>query len=778
MARSTVDVYEMEDGDLDLRSLGAALWRRKFWIIVPTLIAAIGAGVVVNLLTPRYKSEARIVYDGRENVFLRPEAEKAQQERAPADAEALADQVQIVMSRELALGVIADLKLNELPEFDPVLRNPSVLRRVLSTLGVTRDYLAMTPEERVLEAWYDRLTAFSPEKSRVIVIEFQSADPVLAAKITNAIAADYLRRQQLVRQEQTRGASVWLANEIEKLRPKVADAEAKAEAFRGDTNLMVGTNNTTLSAQQLGEFNTQLVGARSQRAEAETRARIIREMLKLGGPIESSDIVNSELIRRLSEQRVILRGQLAEQSSTLLGGHPRIKELRAQIADLDQQIRSEADKLARTFDNDARIATARMEAMSANLDAVKKQAAASNEQDVQYRALEREAKAQRDLLESYLAKYRESTARETIGSAPPDAKIISAGIVSNTPAFPRKVPIIAVATLLAFALSVGLVTTGELMRAMGPSSRRAPASYPVSYTEPRRDPLRDPMNDPMGDPPARRSKTKIAEPAPEIQAPETASIAQAPERIVVAAPEQSIVPETTAPAMAGEEMHESPAIAPDPAADDAEPPAVPHPVLGVSFRAVRDVAARLRENADIGHGVVLFAVRPELATTLPALTLARALSTDSRVVMVGLVKRAPVLEAIATPPHLPGLSDVVRGMATFGQIVGKDRLSGVHLVRYGRSDMSMDTLLGAGQFGVLMEALSRAYAHVIIDAGPLSDHAFLLAAVAPRAVLIAGDGAPEEIAGAVEMLTGAGFADIAVMSAGVTSGAAPGLAAA
>jgi uncharacterized protein involved in exopolysaccharide biosynthesis len=160
-------------------------------------------------------------------------------------------------------------------------------------------------------------------------------------------------------------------------------------------------------------------------------------MLRKGESIEASDIVNSELVRRLSEQRGILRAQLAEQSSQLLGGHPRIKELKAQIGDFDKQIRAEAEKLVRTLENEARIAGARVEASSANLDMVKRQAASTNEQDVQLRALERESKAQRDLLESYLAKYRETTARETIGSAPPDAKIISAATRPIRRIFPR-----------------------------------------------------------------------------------------------------------------------------------------------------------------------------------------------------------------------------------------------------------------------------------------------------------------------------------------------------
>ncbi len=81
-------------------------------------------------------------------------------------------------------------------------------------------------------------------------------------------------------------------------------------------------------------------------------------MLQSGRPIEASEVLNSELVRRLSEQRVTLRAQLAEQSSTLLDGHPRIKELKAQIADIDRQIREEASKISRALENDAKIANA------------------------------------------------------------------------------------------------------------------------------------------------------------------------------------------------------------------------------------------------------------------------------------------------------------------------------------------------------------------------------------------------------------------------------------
>ena len=137
------------------------------------------------------------------------------------------------------------------------------------------------------------------------------------------------------------------------------------EDFRSKSSLFIGTNNTSLSNQQMGELNTQLNNARGLKSDAESKARLIREMLQSGKPIEASEVLNSELVRRLSEQRVTLRAQLAEQSSTLLGNHPRIKELKAQLSDLDGQIRDEASKISRSLDNDARIAGGRVESLSA-----------------------------------------------------------------------------------------------------------------------------------------------------------------------------------------------------------------------------------------------------------------------------------------------------------------------------------------------------------------------------------------------------------------------------
>ena len=187
-------------------------------------------------------------------------------------------------------------------------------------------------------------------------------------------------------------------------------------------------------------------------------------MVKSGKQVDSADIANSDLLKRLVEQRVLLRAQLAEQSSTLLERHPRIQELNAQINALDTQMRGELDRLVNSIENDARIAAVRVDQTNEAVERIKKQITGASPQDVQLRALEREAKAQRDLLESYLGRYREATARENIDSAPAEARLISRATVSNVPAFPKKLPILLVATLAALFLSAAFVISAEVMR--------------------------------------------------------------------------------------------------------------------------------------------------------------------------------------------------------------------------------------------------------------------------------------------------------------------------
>jgi uncharacterized protein involved in exopolysaccharide biosynthesis len=700
-------------GDIDVRALGAALSRKRGWIIIPTVLALLLSLAAVNFVTPRYKSEARILIDGRENVFLRPNGER-NEERTALDAEAVTSQVQLVLSRDLAREIIRKNRLAERPEFDPVLGGISPVKSLLPLLGIGRDPFSMTPEERVLDAYFQRLTAYAVDKSRVIVVEFQSRDPELAAKVANSIAEGYLVLQQSARQAQARSASQWLSGEIESLRNKVSDAEARVEDFRSKSNLFVGTNNTTLSNQQMGELNTQLNNARALKSDAENKARLIREMLPGGKPIEASEVLNSELMRRLFEQRVTLRAQLAEQSATLLDAHPRIKELKAQIADIDHQIRDEAGKLSRSLDNDARIAGGRVDGLIASLDQLKKQASSTNGQDVQLRALEREAKAQRDLLESYLAKYREANTRENIDAAPADGRVISRSIVSNTPAYPKKMPVVLIATLATLLLSGGLIVSGELLRMTAP---RAAATFAAPISVVRAE----------------------AEPAARV--------------------EPAIEP--------------APSPAPEPEVTFSEPP----PETAVQPDEIERLAEVLRAAGTAAHKVTVLGTAAGENITLTVLALARQLGCDARVVVVDLAASSPMISGISVDPFAPGLAELMQGEASFSQVITRDRQSRVHLVNAGRPGFDR-TQLQSPRMMLAIDALLRVYDHVLLDAGTASDLPAELLTADARAVVVPEASMPQDARALMcEQLKSVGFSDVTMLDKPASAEAGPRVAA-
>ncbi|MBT1515902.1 exopolysaccharide transport family protein [Bradyrhizobium sp. SRL28] len=708
-------VATSESGDLDLHALGQALMRKRSLIIVPTVLALVASLAAVNMITPRFKSETRILVDGRENVFLRPTGDR-NEDRSALDAEAVTSQVQLLQSRDLAREIIKKNKLAERPEFDPVLQGLSPLKSLLALIGIGRDPFSLTPEERVLEAYYDRFTAYAVDKSRVIVVEFQSRDPELAARVANSIAEGYLVLQQDARQQQAKSAGQWLSGEIENLRKKVAESESRVEDFRSKSSLFVGTNNTTLSNQQMGELNTQLNNARALKSDAESKARLIKEMLQSGKPIEASEVLNSELVRRLSEQRVTLRAQLAEQSSTLLGGHPRIKELKAQLADLDRQLREEAGKVSRSLDNDARIADGRVDGLMNSLDQLKKLASSSNGQDVQLRALEREAKAQRDLLESYLAKYREASARENIEAAPADGRIISRATVSNTPAYPKKLPIVLIATLATLLLTSGAIATGELLRMTAPQ-RAGAASLEV--------------------------EREIA-----------------PELILIAPPEPV----------------RAPAIAPElPVADHVDADRVSELVLNEPHADSprMDTALEISEIEQVANVLVAAGSAPKVTVlgtassesiTLTALTLARLMAQQAKVVVVDLVASSPMIPAMSTDPVAPGLAELMQGEASFAQIITRDRQSRVHLVSAGRPGFDR-AQLQSPRLTLAIDALLRVYDHVLLDAGAASDLPAELLTSQARAVVVPEPSmASDARALMCDQLRAVGFSEVTMLS--------------
>jgi succinoglycan biosynthesis transport protein ExoP len=451
------------DVEVDVRSLFRSVLRALPYIVV--FVAIIGAGTfyLLSRIPPSYKSEVTILIETGESDLTRTAANSPAETAAVLDQEAIASQVQLIRSRDLARKVVAKLDFASRPEYDPA-ANTSFLTDILVNFGLARNPADSSSEERILTKYYDNLEVYAIEKSRVIAIDFSSTDPKFAADAANTIAAEYIALQREAKRDTTTDATKWLEGEIADLSTKVTDAEAQVESFRAEHDLFNagGQTPTTLNEQQLAESNAELGRVRAAKAEADVKAAQIRAALDSGAVPNITDVLNSQLIQRLVEQQVALRSEIAELSATFLPGHPRMGELRAQIADLDAQIAREARKIVDALEGEAQLSLAREQEIQKSLGALKVTAATANDSQVQLRALEREASAQRDLLDTYLRRYREALARQNADLLPADARVISRAAAAITPDFPKKIPMTMAATVAALILSIAFVLIREL----------------------------------------------------------------------------------------------------------------------------------------------------------------------------------------------------------------------------------------------------------------------------------------------------------------------------
>ena len=474
-AASDPDLWR--DGAIDLSQLARAIARAKRWIIFPTVVAILIAAAVVTLVAPRYTGVAKVLLENQESYYTRPEKAGADTVQS-LDPEAVQSQAETIASSDLANKAVATLDLASRAEFIPAASiNP--LSMALAMLGLTPADSARTLSERAAETFLSRLTVFPLPKSRVLQIEFVSQDPELAARGANTVARLFLDSQEDAKKAAAKSAGSWLSAKIDELRGKVADADAKVENFRAQSGLLAGANNMTLPGQQLSDINTQLAAAKTAQSAAASRAKLLSAMLRDGRLGEVPDAAKDESLRRYAEQRVTLKSEIALASQTLLPGHPRMKELNAQLAGLDHEMRIAANKVVQGLENEARLSAAQVDGLIGALARQSTTVATGNVDDVQLRALELEAKATRDQLESYLQKYREAAARDAANAAPADARIIATATAPRNPTFPKRTETLTLGALAGLLLSTAIVVAHALMSdGAGAASSAAVAGPP------------------------------------------------------------------------------------------------------------------------------------------------------------------------------------------------------------------------------------------------------------------------------------------------------------
>lgn len=763
------------DVDISIPRLFASIWRARYRLAIAALLAAALAFAIASVMKPKYRAETRILIESRESVFTRPDSTPG------ADApilspEGVKSQVEVMSSTDLLKKVAAKLDLASHSEFDPA-AHLSQVSRLLILLGLESDPSEMPKEERVVDAMRQRLDVYNVDNSRVIVIQFSSTDRKLAAAVPNAIADEYIALQEAANRESNSEATGWLGPEIASLEKNVKTAEAKVAQYRADKGLLMGQNNSVLSTQRLSEIASELSRVQADRAASEAKAAAVRDALKSGTDLDTlPDVVASPLIQRLREEKVQIKSQIADLSTTLLDGHPRIRALKSQLSDLDVQIRQEARKVLESLQNAADIARRREADLTQELDQLKAKSALAGQEQVELNALERDATAQRQLLESYMTRYREAASREDHHYLPADARVFSQALVPGDPYFPKKVPITATAlvgTLLIGSLIVLLrelfsgralvvpVATRQVVSEMPMRADRdesaAKAQEAVETEQTATPASADAIEPAFADELDERMKAPDGGLVPAVSRPSDESGASF----------ASSVDEPAAGPMQAGSVERVPPIAPDALPQPALPDLADAASLEPSDADLADftvsAVARHLIDGEVGRAFVISPEGDEGSAA--AVLLVRELADRGlRSILVDLTGTGIAGRLMLEGEAQPGITDLLASEKQFTDVIHMDRYSDAHVIPAGQSD-PVKAMSAADRLPIIINALQSAYDIIVVECGPADVEGLGHLAVAGAQVVVSVVD-PEEarVAETAAMLADAGHNDVIFMT--------------
>ena len=461
----------MDDGDvIDIRALLTTLWRRKWVIVNVTVFFTVLALLILVQLTPRYTANALMAIESRKNSTVDLEAVLS---GMSTDVAAIKTEIDVLKSRRLASKLVDQLNLIKDPEFNSELvtkrsllsfLNPfhylpqawsdAILGKKIDTRSEQQK--AEATKSKVVDIVLSKLSVSNPARSYSMQLSFESTDPVKAARIVNALADLYLTDQLEVKFEATQRANDWLNVRVAELRNNVREAEQAAQRYREKNQLIRSSANGTVAEQQLAQINSQLVDARTDLARAEARRdQAIATELSGGANSALLEVLQSSLIQRLKEQQSEVQRKRAELATRYGPKHPKMINITAELSNIANKIETEIERIVAGVKGEAEIAAIRVKSLESNLQKLKTENFEASRALVRMRELEREAQAGRVLLETFMARFKETTSQNGLQQA--DARIISRADVPTEPSFPKKKLTLILVIFASAGLGVGLV---------------------------------------------------------------------------------------------------------------------------------------------------------------------------------------------------------------------------------------------------------------------------------------------------------------------------------
>ncbi|MDT5271680.1 MAG: polysaccharide biosynthesis transport protein [Acidobacteriota bacterium] len=458
--------------------------RKRLWLVITVTLLATTLVLLYMARKPDiYEAQARVQVDLEGASPARGAFKNSPIvfNNALNDVSYFNTQMENLSSQGLLLRVVKTLDLEHNPNFlrAPAQRNSSTWQNLLRMVGLGKkdgdagkgdipkealipDTLAPAPnqvdvEEAARLAPYvlslqRSLTVKQVNATRLIKVTYEHHDPVVAAKVVNALMNAFMLSNLEMKTETSSTTGEFLQRRIAELQSQIRANEEQLLNYAKSNQILSLDEHQNTVVDRLVGLNQQLLQAENERKLAEAAYRAAQRP----GAAEALSDESGKQIADTETKLAELRARRAELLVENTEEWPEVKEVSEQIAVLEKQVQGARGRATSTvltnLETRYKQALAREQALRASFDQQRGETLTQNEAAVNYRIIQQEIATNKNLLDGLLQRSKENDV-ELAGTAN-NIHVKEYALMPLTPVGPRR--LLAVSLALVLSLTSGV----------------------------------------------------------------------------------------------------------------------------------------------------------------------------------------------------------------------------------------------------------------------------------------------------------------------------------
>jgi uncharacterized protein involved in exopolysaccharide biosynthesis len=192
-----------------------------------------------------------------------------------------------------------------------------------------------------------------------------------------------------------------------------------------------------------------------------------------------SVVANDPLIQKLKTEASDLQIERSKLRQIYREKHPDLQQLEAQLAQVNERLQSELQKMVRAVETEYRVAKGREETLLANMNDLRREARTLNEREAQALSLQREKDSVEELQASVLKRLKETGLTSALSTT--NIRVVEPATVPAIPVRPRTQLIYILSVICGLALGVGVAFLSDALdnRARSPEDIERVLGVPI-----------------------------------------------------------------------------------------------------------------------------------------------------------------------------------------------------------------------------------------------------------------------------------------------------------